>query len=124
MGVDTTKRMVASDLFQPLYNPNSQSDADRDTDPAAFLPHQLSALSDGSDNGDSLAEDPSEMIRQASSLCEQQQPMDTEDKAIFARNRIISRAPRPSLLMMTPTTAYNKIQQDETLLCLYRSCSQ
>lgn len=105
MGVDTTQRMVASALFQPLYNPNSRSDTDH-----APFPRQLSALSDNSDIGESLGEN-IDIVRQASLLSNLSDPMELDDKAILARNRIISRAPRPSLLMMTPTTAYNKMRR-------------
>jgi hypothetical protein len=105
MGVDTTQRMVASALFQPLYNPNSHSE----TDPS-FFPRQLSALSDSSDVGDSHGED-LDIVRQASLLSTLSEQLGADDKAILARNRIISRAPRPSLLMMTPTTAYNKMRR-------------
>jgi hypothetical protein len=101
MGVDTTQRMVASALFQPLYNPNAHNEL-----PSQLAMRQLSALSDSSEV-DARSQD---IIRQVSSVSTHSERDAFDDKASLARNRIISQAPRPSLLMMTPNTAYNKMR--------------
>jgi hypothetical protein len=95
--------MVASALFQPLYNPNPHKNDEEDSLPL----RQLSVLSDSSEV-DYRSPD---IVHQVSSLSAHSDRDGFDDKASLARNRIISRAPRPSLLMMTPNTAYNKMRR-------------
>lgn len=103
MGVDTTQRMVASALFQPIYSPDANVTADVNT----LLPRQLSIISDGSEENISSRE----LIRQASNLSSMSDIEVNDDKVTQARNKIIFKAPRPSLLMMTPNTAYKKMRR-------------
>ena len=104
MGVDTTQRMVASALFQPLYHPNTTNFGAMGLAGVSELnhlpPHQLSIISDDSEDNFSARD----LIRQASSLSATSELEPNEDKVTHARNKVIFKAPRPSLLMMTLIT--------------------
>lgn len=91
--------MVTTALFQPLYHPNDQENSEN-------LVRQLSAISDNSD----CDSRPVSIIRQASSVSSVGEEA-LEVNSAIARSKIISKAPRPSLLMMTPNTAYNKMRR-------------